>query len=79
VCGDAFAEHICPGTACRSPTRQPKDASRPPVGSTVEAPDESGGNTVSEILLSLLAEALGAALLGLVMTAIRRAMGAART
>jgi hypothetical protein len=34
---------------------------------------------VSEILLSLLAEALGAALLGLVMTAIRRAMGAART
>src|SRR5919199_3133852 len=35
-------------------------------------------NTVSEILLSVLAEALGAVLLGLVLTAIRRAMGAAQ-
>jgi hypothetical protein len=33
---------------------------------------------VSEILLSVLAEALGAVLLGLVLTAIRRAMGTAR-
>jgi hypothetical protein len=33
---------------------------------------------VSEILLSVLAEALGAVLLGLVLAAIRRAMGAAQ-
>ncbi len=32
---------------------------------------------MSEILLSVLAEALGAVLLGLVLTAIRRAMGTA--
>jgi len=37
-----------------------------------------GRNTVSEILLSLLAEALGTALVGLVLIAIRRAIGAAR-
>jgi hypothetical protein len=34
---------------------------------------------VSEILLSLLAEALGAALVGLVVIALRRAIGAARS
>ena len=33
---------------------------------------------MSEILLSVLAEALGAVLLGLVLTAIRRAMGTAQ-
>jgi hypothetical protein len=33
---------------------------------------------VSEILLSVLAEALGAALLGLVLTVLRRAVAAAR-
>lgn len=33
---------------------------------------------MSEILLSLLAETLGAALVGLVLIAVRRAIGAAR-
>lgn len=33
---------------------------------------------MSEILLSVLAEALGAVLLGLLLTAIRRVMGAAQ-
>ena len=33
---------------------------------------------MSEILLSVLAEALGAVLLGLVLTAIRRTMGTAQ-
>jgi hypothetical protein len=37
-----------------------------------------GRNTVAEILLALLAEALGAALVGLVLIGIRRAIGAAR-
>lgn len=34
---------------------------------------------MSEILLSVLADALGAAVLALLMAALRRAMGAART
>jgi hypothetical protein len=36
------------------------------------------GDAMSEILLSVLAEALGAALLGLLMSGLRRAMAAAR-
>src|SRR3712207_1550533 len=52
---------------------------RPPAVFRVDSRGSGpiGRNTVSEILLSVLAEALGAVLLGLVLTAIRRAMGAA--
>jgi hypothetical protein len=63
--------------SCYSSTRHLGDEVWPPAGQTVESPDQSEV-IVSEILLTVLAEAIGAVLLTLITAAIRRAMGAAR-
>jgi hypothetical protein len=63
-------------SSCHSPTRHLVVGESSAAGATLESlndPEE----TVSEILLTILAEALGAALVALVMTALRRAAGAA--
>lgn len=62
--------------SCCSSTRHLADVVWPPARPTVDSSDQSEV-IVSEILLTVLAEALGAVLLTLITAAIRRAMGAA--
>ena len=73
-----FLGSSTPDVARCSPIRQASYDVRCSEGGTLLAPARTEECPVAEILMSVLAEALGAALLALVVAGLKRAMGAAR-